>query len=48
MTIVELLTPEFKIGNVPAHSLQVLSIFRWRCIKGPTKPFGPFTGLKEV
>ena len=37
----------FNITTMDQRALQVLSIYRWLCIKGPTKPFGHFT-VKEV
>ena len=37
----------FNITTMDQRALQVLSIYRWLCIKGPTKPYGHFI-VKEV
>ena len=32
--------------SMDQRALQVLSIYRWHCIKGLTKPYGHFTVLE--
>ena len=35
-----------RIIRMDQRALQVLSIYRWHCIKGLTKPYGHFTVLE--